>query len=324
MPSSDREYTRNGRGTPGYTTRPEWSARGDPSAGAVHTVFSVDGSLYQRWQADLLAYSHRKVGQSGPLTRLFSAYGPPTPFEGRTFHTRPYSPHPATGDHYLGYNRVMALRAWLEESPPEEEVILLLDPDCVFLAPLRLTEPVSRGHPVSQPVFYMDPVPQAELLKKHGLRPELVDAVGIPTLIHRDDLMVLAPLWVQKTEMIRQDPRSRELASAEVDRAGGWLAETWCYTLAAAALGLRHTTRELARVNTEDLADLPIVHYYCPASDTRGNWEWNKWSYRPWERVPDPPDDVPLACKALIGLLNEWVAMPEHQVCLNGPLWLRT
>ena len=46
------------------------------------------------------AYSHRKAGQPGPLTRLLSSDRPPTRFEGRTFHTKAYCPHPATGDYY--------------------------------------------------------------------------------------------------------------------------------------------------------------------------------------------------------------------------------
>jgi hypothetical protein len=307
---SGREYARNGESSPYYTPWPESSTREDPSAGAVHTVFSVDGSLYQRWQADLLAYSHRKVGQSGPLTRLLSADGPPTPFAGRTFHTKPYCPHPVTGDYYPGYNRVMALRAWLEESPPVEELILLLDPDCVFLAPMLPTELVSPGNPVSHPLWYMDPAPKAELLEKHCLRPGLVDAVGIPTLIHREDLMALTPLWIEKTEDIRNDPRSLHLID------GGWIAETWGYTCAAAELGLRHKLRALARLQGEDQADLPIVHYCYASSYAEYDWHWDKRYYRPWERVPDPPNEVPSVDKALIGLLNEWVAMPEHQICL--------
>jgi hypothetical protein len=309
---SEQGHERNGRGAPRYTplSEAEGPAWENPSAGRIHTVFSVDGSLYQRWQADLLAYSHKKVGQPGPLTRLLSTDGPPTPFAGRTFYTKPYCPHPVTGDHYPGYNRVMALRAWLEESPPVEEVVLLLDPDCVFLAPLLPTELVSPGSPVSHPVGYMDPAPKAELVEMHGLRPESVDAVGIPTLVHRDDLMALAPLWVDKTEEIRNDPRSLDLIG------GGWLAETWGYTLAAAEIGLQHTPCELALAQHEDRADLPIVHYCYSSSDAAGHWTWDKRAYRPWERVPDPPDEVPLASKALIGLLNEWVAMPEHQICL--------
>jgi peptidyl serine alpha-galactosyltransferase len=277
----------------------------------VHTVFSVDGSLYQRWQADLLAYSHRKVGQPGPLTRLFSADGPPTPFEGQTFHTRPYCPHPVTGDYYPPYNRIMALRAWLREAPPAEEVILLIEPDCVFLDSLT-GELVSRRYPVSHPIGYMDPLPNAQLLQKHCSRPELVEAAGIPTLlIHRDDLIELVPLWIEKTENMRNDPKSLELIGG-----GGWIADMWGYTCAAAEMGIRHKLRPLARLQGEDQADLPIVHYCYASSCVDHDWHWDKRYYRPWERVPDPPSEVPSVDKALIGLLNEWVAMPEHQICL--------
>jgi peptidyl serine alpha-galactosyltransferase len=311
MPLSPSENAPNVRGTPRYSPLPQGPTREDLSAGAIHTVFSVDGSVYQQWQADLLAYSHRKVGQPGPLTRLLSADGPSPRFAGRTFHTRPYCPHPATGDHYPPYNRIMALGAWLRKNPPAEEVILLLEPDCVFLAPLLPAEPVSRGHPVSHPIGYMDPVPKAELLQKHCSRPELVDAAGIPTvLIHRDDLMELVPLWIEKTENIRNDPKSLELID------GGWIADMWGYTCAAAEIGLRHKLRPLARSQGEDQADLPIIHYCYDSSYAEHDWHWDKRTYRPWERVPDPPDEVPSVDKALIGLLNEWVAMPEHQICL--------
>jgi len=204
----------------------------------------------------------------------------------------------------------MALRAWLSENPPEEEVILLIEPDCVFLGPLT-GELVRRGHPMSHPIGYMDPSPNAELVQKHCSRPELVEVAGIPTvLIHRDDLMELLPLWIEKTENIRNDPRSLELLE------GGWIADMWGYTCAAAEIGLRHQLRALSRVQGEEPAAQPIIHYCYASSYTEHDWHWDKRYYRPWERVPDPPDIVPSVDKALIGLLNEWVDMPEHQICL--------
>ena len=44
----------------------------------------------------------------------------------------------------------------------------------------------------------------------------------------------LIPLWIDKTEDIRNDPTSRELLG------GGWIADMWGYTIAAAEMGLRH------------------------------------------------------------------------------------
>src|SRR5438094_6672083 len=143
----------------------------------IHTVFSVDGSLYHQWQADLLAYSHRKVRQPGPLTRLWSAYAQPTAFAGQTFQTMPYCPHPISGDIYPPYNKPAALLAWLQENPPIEEAILLLDPDCIFITPCNLM--VKRGEPLAQPVGYLNSVNNAELVKRHGCRPQLVQAMGI-------------------------------------------------------------------------------------------------------------------------------------------------
>jgi hypothetical protein len=171
----------------------------------IHTVFSVDGSLYQRWQADLLAYSHRKVRQPGPLTRLWSSEGWPPVFQGQTFKTKPYSPHPVTGDYYPPYNKVMAIRDWLCETPPaRDELVLLLDPDCVFLSSLNI--PVKDAHPLAQHVSYLDANSNAELVGRHCGKPYAVQAIGMPILIHRDDLRGLALRWLEKTEAIRSDP----------------------------------------------------------------------------------------------------------------------
>ena len=73
----------------------------------IHTVFSTDASRYQLWQARVLAYTHRKVGQPGGLTRLLSTRGPITPFAGETFALRP---HPGSNA-YPGFNRLSALVA---------------------------------------------------------------------------------------------------------------------------------------------------------------------------------------------------------------------
>jgi hypothetical protein len=44
----------------------------------------------------------------------------------------------------------------------------------------------------------------------------------------------LIPLWIDKTEDIRNDPTSRELLGE------GWIADMWGYTSAAAEMWLRH------------------------------------------------------------------------------------
>jgi hypothetical protein len=273
----------------------------------VRTVFSVDGSRYQHWQAELLAYSHRRVGQPGPLTRLWSATDPPDPFPGKTVRTTPWNPHPLTGDWYPPFNKPAAIQEWLSATCPEEEGVLLVDPDCIFLAPVAAQ--VERGRPVSQPMDYMNPDTDSsrELVARHCRRPALVQGVGIPTLIHQDDLRVLAPLWLAKTEAIRSDQHSRELA--------GWTAEMWAYMFAAAELGLTHELSELSVWPSDHRVDRPIVHYCYETRDQAGAWRWDKRDYQPWETVPPPPPGTPQAGVALISLLNEWATI--RSICLE-------
>jgi len=270
----------------------------------VHTVFSVDGSLYQRWQADLLAHSHRKVGQPGPLTRLWSSDRRPTDFAGLTFRATPYSRHPISGDRYAPYNKPRALHDWLWETPPTEDVLLLLDPDCVFLAPLTVR--VDRGNPIAQSWSQLSGANQPVLVKRHCRKPGSVQGVGIPILIHRDDLAPLAARWLEKTEDIRNDPTSRDLA--------GWVAEMWGYIFACAEIGLHHTIRELAHFQTEDRVELPIIHYCHSSSDKSGRWQWDKRTYRPWKPVPNPPRTTPRTSVVLIGLLNEYATTRANRL----------
>jgi peptidyl serine alpha-galactosyltransferase len=273
----------------------------------MHTVFSTDGSLYQRWQADLLAYSYRKVDQPGPLTRLYSAWNTPSTFDGQTFQTEPYSPHPTTNDDYPPYNRIGALLSWLKLSSPPEETLLILDPDCIFIT--AFDEAVECGRPIAQWIAHLDTSrpKNAELLKRHGFREESVQLMGIPLLIHREDLRVVLPLWMEKTEEIRNDPISRELS--------GWVAEMWGYVFAAAQLGLRHELRFLAHKNDEDESDkLPFIHYCHPSASARGQWQWHKWLYRAWDPVPEPPPDVPAPTVPFISLLNEFAQKQGHRI----------
>ncbi len=123
---SDWKDSRNGRGGTYYTLWSEDPAQEDASAAAIQIVFSADGSLYQRWQADQLAYSHRKVHQPGPLTRLLSSYEEASPFSGRPFQISPYSPHPLSRDDCAAYYKPAGLKAWLQDDPAAEDIVLVI------------------------------------------------------------------------------------------------------------------------------------------------------------------------------------------------------
>ena len=261
----------------------------------IHTVFSTDATIYLGWQAELLAYTFRQVDQPGPLTRLWSADEAPPPFDGLIFQTQPAHRHPSTGDWYPPYNRTTALVAWLRDAPPVEETILHIEPDFIFTSPVIAA--VKRGAPIAHPFGYMDPALHPTLVRRHTRYPERVQPIGVPKLIHRDDLAAIAPLWLSKTEDIRNDPLGREEVS--------WVSDMWAYVCAAADLGLHHEVRPFGHFANGNTIH-PLIHYCYGIKDPTTGWQWDKRHYTPWTRVPSPPPTAPYATRVLIRELNAY------------------
>lgn len=274
----------------------------------VQTIFSISQQPYQVWQAELLAYSHARVAQSGPLTCLVSTRDHPQELPMPTFFTPPWSPHPVTGDDYAPYNKPYSLSQWTAKAPFAEETVLVLDPDCVFLRALQLD--VTRGQPIAQPVTYMHPETESAILRRHGAVPLRLQQVAVPIAIHRSDLRELAPLWLKRTEDLRADPVARERF--------GWISEMWGCALAAAELGLRFQMLPLSVFPTENEVTRPILHYCYSSVSDDGLWRWDKRTYRPWERVSPPPTQCPAAALALLDLLNTYVAARAMRSDLSG------
>lgn len=266
----------------------------------MHTIFSIEDWPYQHWQALLLDYSHSRARQPGPLTCLVSSLARPHRPRANWFYTPSWSHHPITHDYYRAYNKPAAITDWIRRAPPKEDVVLILDPDCVFLSPLAIH--VTRWHPVGQRIYTMAPI--EHLLRKHCAWPERIQHVGVPLLLHRDDLAIVAPRWLAKTEALRNDLRLRSRL--------GWVAEMWGYCLAAAELGLTHRLLDI-QSSLDDEDDRAVVHYWYEIKASDGRWSWGKRSYRPWERVSDPPPGTPSATVALIRILNEAVEAFTHE-----------
>jgi hypothetical protein len=216
-----------------------------------------------------------------------------------TFHHPTYTECLAEADRYSPYNRIVGLRTWLD-SGGGGETLLLLDPDCVFLAPVLMR--VRRGAAVTQAVGHMDIDADQELVLRHCRRPDAVQPVAtFSTFIHRDDLQELLPAWLEKTLAIRADSASRSRAD--------WIADMWGYAFAAAELGLQHELRPITHDQWDDARDRPLIHYCQASASPDRQWSWDKRTYRPWERVPSPPPGTPLASVELIRLLNEYVEL---------------
>ena len=277
----------------------------------LHTVFSISQQPYQAWQAELLSYSHARAGQEGPVTCLVSTNDPPQPMQIPTFVIASRSPHPVTGDDYAPYNKPYALSYWAKVAETDKDGVLILDPDCVFLRPIRIA-PLSN-RPLATPVTYMHARSVQDALRRHWANLAELQPIAIPIVIHRDDLAQLAPLWSTRTEELRADPVARS--------ALGWICEMWGCSIAAAQLGLRFQLQPLCTYPTDDDVERPIIHYCYESTSRDGRWRWDKRGYRPWERVPMPPASAPRAAIALAELINNFV---EERTTSTSPTSIGT
>lgn len=276
----------------------------------IYTVFSTSNSPYMQWQSELLEYSWKQVGQPGELIRLVATEGYqklPTHRYARSVATKSWQIHPVTGDDYAPYNKPASLLEWLETEQPDGTV-LLLDPDCVFRAPLR--REVSEGKPVAQRWVGIGHSPGGDgfglgprfaFLESHGVRPGTPAQLGmIPKLIHTRDLERIAARWLELTALVRQ-----EVADQEGRRM--WESDMYAYAIVAAEAGLVHELASLGictNWSPAEAPNAPIIHYCQAIEGKGGELLWSKHRYRPWERVPQPERAGQDYGRDLLALLN--------------------
>ena len=97
-----------------------------------------------------MAYSHRKAGQPGRITRLMSctpedlARLPVANLKIMDTHIAPsYTKHPRLDDAYHPYNKPSSIADWMAKTEIEEEFILVLDDDMILRRPFI---PEAREH----------------------------------------------------------------------------------------------------------------------------------------------------------------------------------
>ncbi|GAB4848032.1 Peptidyl serine alpha-galactosyltransferase [Ancistrocladus abbreviatus] len=303
----------------------------------IHTLFSTECQNYFDWQTVGIMHSYKKAKQPGPITRLLSC----TEEEKRKYkgmHLAPtmevpsMSRHPKTGDWYPAINKPAGVVHWLEHSKDAEKVdwVLILDADMIIRGPIIPRElGAEKGRPVAAYYGYLigcDNV-LAELHTKH---PNLCDKVGGLLAMHIDDLRALAPLWLSKTEEVRED-RSHWATNITGDIYGkGWISEMYGYSFGAAEyfllsqVGLRHKI-------TEDLMIYPgyipregvepiLFHYGLPFSV--GNWSFSKLEhhedgivYDCGRLFPEPP--FPREVKLMESDPNKRQALMLSLECIN-------
>ncbi|PON95258.1 peptidyl serine alpha-galactosyltransferase [Trema orientale] len=251
----------------------------------IHTLFSVECQNYFDWQTVGLVHSFKKARQPGPITRLLSCTDEEKKkYKGMnlapTFEVPSMSRHPKTGDWYPAINKPAGVVHWLKHSPDAQNVdwVVILDADMIIRGPIIPWEiGAEKGRPVAAYYGYLIGCDNA-LAALHTKHPELCDKVGGLLAMHIDDLRKLAPLWLSKTEEVRED-RAHWGTNLTGDIYGkGWISEMYGYSFGAAEAGLRHKINDnlmiypgyVPREGVEPI----LLHYGLPFSV--GNWSFSK------------------------------------------------
>ncbi|KAK3162762.1 hypothetical protein QOZ80_1BG0093420 [Eleusine coracana subsp. coracana] len=263
---------------------PAWSSAAGEGQ-RLHTLFSVECGDYFDWQSVGLLHSLRKARQPGDVTRLLSCTEDQLSSYrglviGHTLQVPSFSRHPRTGDWYPAINKPAGVVHWLKHSPEADNVdwVVILDADQIVRGPIIPWElGAEKGKPFAAYYGYLKGCDNI-LAQLHTAHPEFCDKVGGILAMHIDDLRALAPLWLSKTEEVRQD-KSHWSTNITGDIYGmGWISEMYGYSFGAAEAGLRHKINDdimiypgyIPRPGIEPL----ILHYGLPFKV--GNWSFSK------------------------------------------------
>ncbi|PSR87523.1 Peptidyl serine alpha-galactosyltransferase [Actinidia chinensis var. chinensis] len=297
----------------------------------IHTLFSVECQNYFDWQTVGLMHSFKKARQPGPITRLLSC----TDQEKRNYRGMDLAPtlevpsmskHPKTGDWYPAINKPAGVVHWLKHSKDAQNVdwVVILDADMIMRGPIIPWElGAEKGRPVAAYYGYLIGCDNL-LAQLHTKHPELCDKVGGLLAMHIDDLRALAPMWLSKTEEVRED-RAHWATNLTGDIYGkGWISEMYGYSFGAAEVGLRHKINEnlmiypgyIPREGVEPI----LMHYGLPFRV--GNWSFSKLDnhedgivYDCGRLFPEPP--YPREVKAMEADPNKRRALYLNLECIN-------
>jgi hypothetical protein len=273
---------------------------------AVRTVVSFEPGDYQSWQVELLAYTHRRVGQEGPLTALASVKdGVPLKNYGiEVIQTRWMSKHPLTKDVYPPYNKPASFCDYFNAVPYRGEMLLLVDPDMVFVKPWDCNGDVF----VAEATSYMDPIKCGKnVIKRHCKRnSDKVQPIGFPLIISEEALRSITDRWYILTEEMRDNKATRKEVS--------WIQEMWAFSIAAAECGIEFMVERRCSFTNDDLnPDHCLLHYTYPTVSKSG-FHFDKRQYKAWSPMPKLRLDVPTAGVALHQIIEEYRSLVSDSV----------
>lgn len=300
-----------------------------------HVVHSCESSEYFGYQSltNYHAFLKSQPNDRAEHTRLLTSSEPddlmsivPT-FQARR---HPFSKR------YSPVNKPDSLIKWFAAGFPEEEIIVLIDPDNFLVRDMSdYVTRTTNGHPVAQAAWFHGNSLVQEIWEEfcEANCDWKVDAVGVPIVIHKDDLEAIAPLWRHYTILMSYASQSNHTFSEHYKNIQiGWGAEMLGYVAAAAHLGIRHEIergmqmRDVDGRREKEYTDkIPMVHMgrawvppTSPLAGLYGHTEgkdfsrfgqqiWCKCNYTAADIIPWPlPDEgVDFVSRETITLMHE-------------------
>ncbi|KAJ9179554.1 hypothetical protein P3X46_011329 [Hevea brasiliensis] len=195
---------------------------------------------------------------------------------------------------YIVLNRPWAFMQWLEKATIEEEYILMVEPDHIFIN--TLPNLAHGGYPAAFPFFYIKPADNEKIIRKFYTVKKgpvtNVDPIGnSPVIIKKELLEKIAPTWMNVSLKMKDDQ--------ETDKTFGWVLEMYAYAVASTLHGVQHILRK-------DFMLQGKLTY-----GKIGEWRFDKRSYlhRPTPKnLSLPPPVVPESVLTLVKMVNEATA----------------
>lgn len=276
----------------------------------IHTVFSVDNSAYLHWQSELLWETFKEVKQPGKITRLVALDDPSERLEIpglRSFNTQNFNIHPWSKDPYPPYNKPYSLREWLSFTPDNEENLLILDPDMVFLNSFV----PSTTLPLAEKMFFMDPQdpPNKRAVQRFSRKNTAkVQPIGIPLFLPRSALCSFVGRWCELTYEMRQDKATKKDLY--------WIIEMWACAIAAAEFDVHFQLQNNQQFLTEPYYNRTFIHYSYDTATKGQKHYWSKRTYQPWNDPPPAPT-TPETALIFWQVLSKWIPYFQNRALLN-------
>ena len=270
----------------------------------LYIVYSMSNSPYQEWQADLLDYSIGRSKQPGKVVRIVSddpKYpGRKVPMSkiGQTIHTRDFS---VDADGYQDINKPGGLG---ELRAPNDAVILLVDPDMVFLRPWDPRTTVRHGVGYGQRwIGYGRGYCEKTTENKDKCPEEDKDALMYPLAVTYGDLRKILPMYYKN--------------SVYYKTAKDWMTEMTALVVSYPP-GYRIVSEDGIGVPNDwpeqHNGDFPIAHYCQTIKDKDGKQVWSKRTYKAWETPPDPSIATNRVDREVLRILGELASRNTYQM----------